>query len=620
MNSDPWANLYDQAEEDSQNDSLLHKLRNVDVRYLALGSAGTGAMKQVTRTEDRTTGRHIARATLIDHQDDRSVEMFLREARITAHLQHPNIVPVYDIGLDEKERPYFTMKLITGHSLGKILKELRNGDQYYIEEYSLNRLVDIFLKVCDALAYAHSEGVIHLDLKPDNIQVSNFGDVVVCDWGLAALLEKGEESDFQPSDFLFFDNRYKTLSGEIKGTPGYMAPEQTEGTKAAKDQRTDIFSLGCIFYQMLTNRMAIRGNNLERIIENTRNGNITPPSKRRPDLSIPASLEAICLKALKCKPVDRYQSVQDLIDDIESYRSGFATVAEEVSLLNQLRLFYNRNKIFCLTSFVFSLVIVVMAFLFIRNIREKEQVASKALTELKEQQMLNKKIGKEASKIYAERAEKAYLDFNSEAAEALADLALVLDPENIKAREYKGKLCFVRQDFDSAYENLAMTKNSFFDDLTDFCNKVGRSNEKGKMKIQQLLPMSRQYIKSQRYALIGHLLANSIMHQNGESRINDLKWYLSQFNDGKAINVKIHPRKNDLFAFDLSGNKELKNVDCLKDFPIEVLNITNTSVSEISFVNKEKTFRHLRQIVLKKGQLKGKTLWWAEDNYKLIYK
>ena len=85
-------------------------------------------------------------------------------------------------------------------------------------------------------------------------------------------------------------------------------------------------------------------------------------------------------------------------------------------------------------------------------------------------------------------------------------------------------------------------------------------------------------------------------------------------------NVKINPRKNDLFGLDLSGNKELKNIDCLKDFPIEVLNISNTSVSEISFVNKEKTFRHLRQIILKKGQLKGKTLWWAEDNYKLIYK
>ena len=620
MNSDPWIDLYERAEEETKSDSLIHKLKNVDIRYLALGSAGSGAMKEITRTEDRTTGRLIAKATLLDPQNERSVEDFLREARITAHLQHPNIVPVYDLGLDERERPYFTMKLIKGDSLERILKNIEEGDEAYIENFPLNRLIDIFIKVCDAIAYAHSERVIHLDLKPDNIQVSSFGDVVVCDWGLATLLDKGEESEIQPNDFLFFDNRYKTLTGEIKGTPGYMAPEQTKGSKGIKDQRTDIFSLGCILYQLLTKRLAIRGKSLERIIENTQSGNITLPSKRRPDLVIPSSLEAVCMKALELNPEDRYQNVQNLIDDIESYRSGFATKAEEFSLFHQLKLFYHRNKIFCLTSLVFSTVIMVMAVLFISSIREKEKVASTALYDLKEQQKLNKKLGKETSKVYAERAEKAYLAFNSEAAEALADLALVLDPQNVKALEYKGKLCFVRQDFKTAYEKLLATKDSFFDDLTDFCVKVGKVDKKGEMRVIDLLPMSRKYIKSQRYALIGHLLANSVMNQKEDILLSDLKWYLSQFNKGSEFKITVKRRSNGLYRFDLSNNKSLFDINCLKDFPIEIIDISGTAVSNIDFGTKEKVFRHLRQIILNKNQLKEKSLWWAQNNCRLTYK
>ena len=620
MNSDPWIDLYERAEEETKTDSLVHKLKNVDIRYSGLDSVGSGAMKEITRTEDRATGRLIAKATLLDPQNERFVEDFLREARITAHLQHPNIVPVYDLGLDDKERPFFTMKLIKGHSLERILERINDGEETYLQEYSLNRLIDIFIKVCEAIAYAHSERVIHLDLKPDNIQVSNFGDVAVCDWGLARLLDKGEESEMQPNDFLFFDNRYKTLTGEIKGTPGYMAPEQTEGSKGVKDTRTDIFSLGCIFYQILTKRLAIRGKSLERIIENTQSGNITLPSKRRPDLAIPASLEAVCMKALESEPQKRYQNVQSLIDDIEAYRSGFATKAEEVSLLNQLKLLYNRNKIFCLTSLVFSSVILVMAFLFISSIREKEEIASTALAELKEQQALNKRIGREASKIYAEKAEKAYLGFNSEAAEALADLSLVLDPKNVKALEYKGKLCFVRQDFKTAYKNLSTIDNTFFDDLSEFCLKVGTVDKKGKMRVHELLPMSQKYIKKQRYALIGHLLANSVMYQTRSMLLSDLKWYVAQFNKGIDCSIKLTSRSKGLFKFDLSGNKSLTDVNCLKDFPIEIIDISGTSVDNINFGNKEKVFRHLRQIILNKGQINGKSLWWAQDNCKLIYR
>jgi len=620
MNSDPWIDLYERAEEETKSDSLLNQLHNVDVRYLNLGSAGSGAMKEVIRTEDRATGRLIAKATLIDPQNEKAVESFLREARITAHLQHPNIVPIYDIGLDERARPYFTMKLIKGDSLERIFNKLQEDDEEYIHNYPLNRLVDIFIKVCEAIAYSHSERVIHLDLKPDNIQVSDFGDVVVCDWGLATLLDKPDDSEINPNDFLFFDKRYKTLTGEIKGTPGYMAPEQAEGSKGIKDQRTDIFALGCIFYQILTKRLAIRGKSLERIIENTRSGNITLPSKRRPDLSIPTSLEAICMKALELKPRDRYQDVQEIIEDIEAYRSGFATAAEETSLLNQLKLFYNRNKTFCWMSLIFSVIIISMAVLFIGRIREKEKVASTALSELKTQQQINKEIGREASKIYADKAEKAYLAFNSEAAEALADLSLVLNPKNRKSLEYKGKLLFVKQKFKSAYTNLKATNDDFFDDLTAFCEKVGMSDEPGKIKIQRLLPLVQNHIKKQRHALIGHLLSNAIMIQSEDKIVKDLKWYISQFNSKSSIKVSIIKRPSGYYKINLAGNKNLKTVQCLKSLPFEILDISGTGVTEINFGGKEKNFMNLRQIILNKNQLSGKSLSYAQDNFKLIYK
>ena len=620
MNTDPWTDLYERAEEETRTDSLFHKLHNVDLRYLNLGSAGSGAMKEVIRTEDRATGRLIAKAALIDPQNERSVENFLREARITAHLQHPNIVPVYDIGLDERDRPYFTMKLIKGDSLERILRKLQDEDEEYVHNYPLNRLIDIFIKVCEAIAYAHSERVIHLDLKPDNIQVSSFGDVVVCDWGLARLLEKEEENEDGPNDFLFFDSRYKTLSGEIKGTPGYMAPEQAEGSKGIKDQRTDIFALGCIFYQLLTRRPAIRGKSLERIIENTKEGNITLPSKRRPDLSISSSLEAICMKSLQLKPEERYQEVQDLIDDIEAYRSGFATAAEKTSLLQQLKLFYNRNRTFCIMTGIFTLIIISMAIIFIGRIKEKEKVASTALAELKTQQQINQRIGREASKIYAEKAEKAYLAFNSEAAEALADLSLVLDSENKMALEYKGKLLFVKQKFKSAYEHFVATQNDFFSDLKSFCIKVGKSDEPGQIKIQQLLPLVQKHIKKQRHALIGHLISNAIMIQSEEQIVKDLTWYLSQFNNKNKISLSILKRPSGFYLFNLSGNSNLTDVQCLRSLPIEVLDISKTGVTEIDFEGKDKGYKQLRQLILNRNQLKGKSLQFAQENFKLTYK
>jgi serine/threonine protein kinase len=260
--------LFEAAEDEAASESLFDQLMNVDLRYLRGNEVGSGAVKEIYSTKDLKTGRLVAMAVLKNPEDSRAVESFLREARINARLQHPNIVPVYDIDVDKDERPYFTMKLLPGLSLKEIIVDLKSGKTEALDKYSLPVLLEIFLRVCEAVAYAHSEGMCHLDLKPDNIRVSSFGEVRVCDWGLANFI--GDDSQLQEEDsFLHYKSRYRTLDGQIRGTPGYMSPEQASGKRKVKDQRTDVFSLGCILYELLTLKEAIAGESLEEILKNT---------------------------------------------------------------------------------------------------------------------------------------------------------------------------------------------------------------------------------------------------------------------------------------------------------------------------------------------------------------
>ena len=295
-----WETLFDRADEDGRENSLLNKISKVEHRYENLELAGVGAMKRVFRTVDKVSDRVIAKAVLKDPDNDQAVESFLREARIIAMLQHPNIVPLYDMGVDESGIPFFTMRLVGDLTLRDIIVKLQNKEPSFVEKYTLTKRVDIFLKVCEAMAYAHSEGIAHLDLKPDNITVSRFGKTLVCDWGLAAIIG-GSEKKFESSlleSFDFYSKRYYTLSGEIKGTPGYMSPEQAKGNEEPKDERSDIFALGCIFYELLSLERAFEGESVKDVIYKTVQDEIESPNERSTDLFIPDSLNAVCMKAI----------------------------------------------------------------------------------------------------------------------------------------------------------------------------------------------------------------------------------------------------------------------------------------------------------------------------------
>ncbi|MCM8527368.1 MAG: serine/threonine protein kinase, partial [Lentisphaeraceae bacterium] len=170
-----------------------------------------GGMKKILKITDALTGRPVAMGQLHDPENPQKVERFLREARLTAALEHPNIIPVYDIGVTAEGDPFFTMKLVGGRSLSKILKAL--GDKDSKDQFSYQDLMNIFIKICDAMAYAHSKGILHLDLKPENIRVGDLGEVLVCDWGLAKVIDSpDEEIDVELDPCLYNDI---TLDGVI---------------------------------------------------------------------------------------------------------------------------------------------------------------------------------------------------------------------------------------------------------------------------------------------------------------------------------------------------------------------------------------------------------------------
>ncbi|MCK4565157.1 MAG: serine/threonine protein kinase, partial [Verrucomicrobia bacterium] len=222
---------------------------NPEQRYSATRKLNEGGMKAIWEVDDHRTARKVAMALIQDSKiaSEQDIDSFLYEARLTANLQHPNIIPIYDIALDENGNPYFTMKSLKGETLGEILKQLRKGNATYQTRFSRIRLLGIFLKVCNAIDYAHSKGVIHLDLKPSNVIVGDYGDVHVLDWGLSTLITHLNEYEGEPVSWHSVDDvslesgqtltRYLESSAQsrqrrnvVGGTPGYMSPEQAQGS------------------------------------------------------------------------------------------------------------------------------------------------------------------------------------------------------------------------------------------------------------------------------------------------------------------------------------------------------------------------------------------------------
>ena len=305
------------------------KLVNDFTRYDEFKRLGEGGIGIVTSCLDPHLGRRVAVKTLkaVRRTSKELRTRFVREARVMAQMEHPNIMPVHELGTRPDGSIYFSMKLVDGVTLRQVIKGLRDKDPTFVEEYNWDRLFDVFVHVCEAVAFAHNCGVLHRDLKPDNILIGAFGEVLLLDWGLAKLVgeeeDVGSSSDDNLDELLDLENGTTTLEGAITGTPLYMAPEQAFGRVSEIDQRTDLYSLGVILYEILTLERPHVGENVRQIILAIGEGNIIPPRKRgKCRFCIAPEIDAICMKALAKEQEDRYPSVHDFLEDLEHFHSG----------------------------------------------------------------------------------------------------------------------------------------------------------------------------------------------------------------------------------------------------------------------------------------------------------
>lgn len=269
---------------------------------------------------DRITGRTIVIKTLLPEfrHDEKENRRLLREARVTAQLQHPNTVPVYEIGRDAAEGLYFTMKRVSGENLFEILKRIARGDAATIAAFPLRRRLEIVAGAAQALMYAHARGVIHRDVKPENIWVGNFGEVILLDWGVAKVWGQPDDAPQHPTLARQSSESIQalTMAGDRPGTPLYMSPEQVNVNRAVIDERSDVFSTGVVLYEVAALREPFRGRVIQETFENIIHDHPPPPSKASPDRGIPPRLDEVVTKAIAKTPADRYQTMRDLLEAI----------------------------------------------------------------------------------------------------------------------------------------------------------------------------------------------------------------------------------------------------------------------------------------------------------------
>ncbi|MBK8980368.1 MAG: serine/threonine protein kinase [Planctomycetes bacterium] len=301
------------------------------------------------------SGRIFANA----RDDSQHLSRFLEEAQITSQLEHPGVVPVHDLGMDSAGRVYFTMRLVSGSTASEIFAQARAGSG----AWSITRGLEVILKVCDTIAYAHDKGVLHRDLKPDNVMVGGHGEVYVMDWGLAKIAAQEDRHDLRVRTDRHADaqsdleSSVVTMDGRAVGTVFYMSPEQANNE--VLDERSDIYSIGAMLYELLSGQRPYGGKTWvspKQVLDMVRAG--PPPRLDEVAHGIPVELLAIVDKAMAREPANRYAQASELATDLRAFVDRRAVRAYRTGPIVELRLWMKRNRLLA-TTFAAAFVILL---------------------------------------------------------------------------------------------------------------------------------------------------------------------------------------------------------------------------------------------------------------------
>jgi WD40 repeat protein len=332
-----------------------------------------GGIGRVLVAKDLELGRTIAVKELLV-PEPQAERRFVREALITARLEHPSIVPIHDAGRWETGEPFYAMKLVSGRTLKELVEEKRA----FADRLALLPHV---IAVTEAIAYAHEKGVLHRDLKPSNVIVGAFGETVVIDWGLAKRIDEADDAPAIDLQRAGAETAELTRTGAVLGTPLYMPPEQASGE--AVDERADVYALGAILYFVLSGEHPYEGRSNADILEKVRHEPPDPVDRRQPE--VPRDLSAIVSKAMARSQSDRYPTAKELAKDLQSFRDGQLVRAHDYTLGQLALRWIRKNRALVSATALFAAVLAFGAISFVARERELRSEADRQSVRLLEE-------------------------------------------------------------------------------------------------------------------------------------------------------------------------------------------------------------------------------------------